>query len=76
MRSVLDDRECTLVGAIEYSGHACIGSDAGLACGCDPMGLAITSDCVDALRNADALLDFTSPADLEKWLTRQQVATN
>jgi 4-hydroxy-tetrahydrodipicolinate reductase len=62
MRSVLDDRECTLVAAIEYTGHPCVGSDAGLACGCDLVGMAITSDSTATLRNADALLDFTTPA--------------
>jgi 4-hydroxy-tetrahydrodipicolinate reductase len=62
MRSVFGDRECTLVGAIEYTGHPCVGSDAGLACGCDPVGVAITSDSTAALRSADALIDFTTPA--------------
>src|SRR5205814_584290 len=62
VRSILDDRECTLVGAIEYSGHACVDADAGAACGREPVGVAITSDWVSASRNADALLDFTTPA--------------
>ena len=62
IRTVLDDRECTLVGATEYGGHPRVGSDAGLACGCDLVGVAITSDLPAALRNADALIDFTVPA--------------
>ena len=70
MRCVLGDRECTLVGAIEYTDHPCVGSDAGLICGCDPTGVAITSDSTAALRNANALIDFTTPTVSTEFATR------
>jgi len=62
LRSIAGDVECTLAGAIEVPGHPRIGSDAGLVSGGDAIGVAIASDVTQALRNADALLDFTVPA--------------
>lgn len=61
MRSVLEDSGCVLAGAIEDSGHASIGSDAGLLCGTDPTGILVTADRTATLNSADAILDFTVP---------------
>jgi 4-hydroxy-tetrahydrodipicolinate reductase len=47
---------------MEVPGHASIGSDAGLVRGGDSIGVAIAADVATALRNANALLDFTVPA--------------
>ena len=57
---VSEDAECTLVGAIENPAHSSVGSDAAL--GADRIGVAITDDWSVALRNAEALIDFTTPA--------------
>lgn len=59
-RCVFDDAECELVGAVEGRGHASIGRDAGF--GADTIGVAITDDVSACLCNADAVIDFTTPA--------------
>jgi len=62
VRNVVSDRECTLVGALERPRHECIGSDAGMAGTGDTLGVTVTVDGSDVLRNVDALIDFTAPA--------------
>ncbi len=51
-----------LAAAIEREGHAWIGQDLGIAMGAGPRGLVVTSDREAALANADAVIDFTTPA--------------
>jgi len=59
VRCVFDDAECALVGAIEGTGHAFIGRDAGL--GGDPVGVAVADDLSSCLYDAEAVIDFTAP---------------
>jgi 4-hydroxy-tetrahydrodipicolinate reductase len=59
VRCVLNDAECTLVGAIESAGHPSIGRDA--AFGDGASGVAISADWTRALCDAEAVIDFTVP---------------
>jgi 4-hydroxy-tetrahydrodipicolinate reductase len=61
VRSVLDDSECCLTGALEANRHPDLGRDAGTLSGCPPAGLSLTADARLALSAADALIDFTMP---------------
>lgn len=53
--------EAKLVGAIERKGADTIGSDAGEIAGIGKNGIVITDDSDEALANADAIIDFTTP---------------
>lgn len=48
--------------AIERAGSPMIGKDAGEVCGVGAIGVPITTDPLEAFVNADAVIDFTSPA--------------
>ena len=61
MREVLSADDCTLSGAIEVKGNACIGQDAGVLAGGDPIGVPVTDDAVTLFAEADAVIDCTTP---------------
>ena len=50
-----------LVGALERSGSEYLGKDAGTLAGIDELGISITSDAGAALKDAAAVIDFSSP---------------
>jgi len=51
-----------VVGAIESSGHAALGQDAGTVAGVAPLGVAITGDLAAVCRPDHVVVDFTVPA--------------
>jgi 4-hydroxy-tetrahydrodipicolinate reductase len=51
-----------LAGAVERTGHPWIGQDAGVAMGGAPLGVTVTDDPLEAMANAQAVIDFTAPA--------------
>lgn len=58
----IDEREdCVLSGATEHAGHDWIGSDLGEAMGGNARGIVVSSDPIDVISNAHAVLDFTLP---------------
>lgn len=57
-----DSLGVTLTGALEYSGSPHIGEDAGLLIGRPANGVALSADAGAVLSQADALIDFSSPA--------------
>jgi len=60
--SVISDREgVELAGALEHLEHHALGRDAGEAAGIGQVGVKITSDLQEAMKNADVLIDFTFP---------------
>jgi 4-hydroxy-tetrahydrodipicolinate reductase len=61
VRNIAEDSGCMLVGAIERSGHRCIGSDAGMSGDGEAVGVLITADASDVLHNTNALIDFSAP---------------
>jgi len=62
VRVVLDSDKARLVGAVERAGHPWVGQDLGVAMGGAPMGVQVTDDPLEAFANAQAVLDFTTPA--------------
>lgn len=63
VRAVHNMQGCSLVGALERQGSVAIGEDAGLLAGNRKAGIKITDNPLEAMLNADALLDFTTPAN-------------
>ncbi len=61
LRAVDESDKATLVGVSEHPGHAWVGQDLGTAMGLAPRGLTVAGDPLDALQNAHAVLDFTTP---------------
>lgn len=61
IQHVIQHPETELVGAIERPGHAWIGKDIGEALGGTAIGVAVTDDPLDAVRKAQAIIDFTAP---------------
>jgi 4-hydroxy-tetrahydrodipicolinate reductase len=62
VRTVAVSDRCLVVGGSERPGAAVIGKDIGLVAGIDPLGVSITGDAADLFGQADAVLEFTSPA--------------
>ena len=50
-----------VAGAVEMTGHARIGEDAGYVAGCGNLGVTITDSLEQAMTDADVLIDFTWP---------------
>lgn len=48
--------------AFERTGSPAVGQDAGVLAGIGPLGVIITDDIEAALRGAEAIIDFTTPA--------------
>ena len=61
IRLLNDDPRATLVGALERPGHPWLGSDVGTAMGQAALGVTVTDDALEALAQAQILIDFTAP---------------
>lgn len=62
IRAVAAHQGVTLTGALTRAGAAAIGSDAGTVAGLEPLGVPVTADVESTLADADAIIDFTTPA--------------
>lgn len=62
VRAVAAHPDLVLVGALDRSGAAAFGKDAGLVAGIEELGVAITDDAPALLAQADVIIDFTAPA--------------
>lgn len=62
IRAVTAAPGLTVVAAFDRAGSPALGADAGANSGIAPLGVAITDDVEAALANADAVIDFTTPA--------------
>lgn len=62
IKTIHADPKMRLVGAIEREGNDHIGRDAGELAGLGPLGVAITDDALPVFADAQAVIDFTSPA--------------
>ena len=60
--NICADKNLKLVGAVEHSGHAALGKDAGSLAGCGDCGVLITSDLNAAVALGDVVIDFTAPS--------------
>ncbi|MCX7565620.1 4-hydroxy-tetrahydrodipicolinate reductase [Sulfitobacter sp. F26169L] len=61
-REVAANPKMQLVGAVERSGHDWIGQDLGGAMGGTANGVIVTDDVATAIADAQAIIDFTTPA--------------
>ncbi|MBF9029577.1 4-hydroxy-tetrahydrodipicolinate reductase [Rhodobacterales bacterium HKCCE3408] len=62
VRDVEESAEAQLVAAVVRPGHDWAGKDLGEAMGGAATGVPVWDDPVEAIRGADAILDFTTPA--------------
>jgi 4-hydroxy-tetrahydrodipicolinate reductase len=62
VRTAAASDRCLVVCGSERSGAAVIGKDLGLVAGIDALGVSVTDDAADLFTQADAVLEFTSPA--------------
>lgn len=58
----LADSAFAVGGALEASGHLCLGRDAGECLGLAPLGVRVTDDARAALNGGDVLIEFSQPA--------------
>ncbi len=62
VQTIPDTIGVRLVGALEIAGSAAIGKDSGELIGAGPNGVRVTDDADAALKDADVLIDFSTPA--------------
>lgn len=61
LRTVSEDPDLVVSGALEAPGHPGLGQDAGVQAGLKPLGVALSDDPLPLLAKAEALIDFTIP---------------
>jgi 4-hydroxy-tetrahydrodipicolinate reductase len=61
IRAVAPHKDATICGALDRPDADAIGRDAGSNAGLDPLGIEITGDAEQALGDAEAIIDFTTP---------------
>jgi 4-hydroxy-tetrahydrodipicolinate reductase len=62
VRTVSANDRCLVVGGSEQARSAAVGRDLGLVAGIDALGVSVTDDPAELFTQADAVLEFTSPA--------------
>jgi len=63
VQHIVAAEDLELAGATEIPGSVFLGQDAGLLAGGDRLGVPIVADVDTALTGADAMIDFTAPAN-------------
>lgn len=58
---IIASDKARLVGAVERAGHDWVGADLGTAMGGQPLGVSVTDDALEAIAQAQAVIDFTAP---------------
>ena len=62
VKAITETEGVALAGALERPGSPVLGQDAGVLAGVGPLGITVSEDALEALVQADGLLDFTAPA--------------
>jgi len=62
VRTIQETPGAILTGALEREGSPMLGQDAGLVAQCGVAGVAISSDPLNAILDADGIVDFSAPA--------------
>ncbi len=62
VRAIAATPGCSVAGGTERRDSPAIGADLGVLSGLEPLGVKVTSDALELLTRADAVLDFTAPA--------------
>lgn len=63
IRAIAASPGITVVSAFDRAGAPAVGKDAGELAGIEALGVTITDDVAAALAGADAIVDFTAPAN-------------
>lgn len=61
IKAITEAEGCTVSAAIERSGSAALGQDAGILAGLPALGVPVTDDALPAFVEAEGVLDFTAP---------------
>ena len=61
VHTVLKNDKVRLAAALERPGHDWVGQDIGIAMGGIELGVMVTDDTLDAMKQAQAVIDFTAP---------------
>jgi 4-hydroxy-tetrahydrodipicolinate reductase len=61
VRAVVATSGCTVLGGTERPDSRVLGQDVGVVAGVGPLGVPVTSDALELIARADAVLDFTRP---------------
>jgi 4-hydroxy-tetrahydrodipicolinate reductase len=62
VRVIQETEGVRLAGAVERTGHAALGRDAGELAGVGPLGIEISDDPLPVFAKAEGVLDFSAPA--------------
>jgi 4-hydroxy-tetrahydrodipicolinate reductase len=62
VRAIASQPGSSVSGATEAAGSPALGKDVGALAGIEPIGVMVTSDTARVIADADAIVDFTSPA--------------
>ena len=65
IRCLVDANGLRLAGAVTEAGDPELGQDAGAVCALPPLGVVLTDDPAEGLRDAQVAIDFTLPAATE-----------
>ncbi|MGC6475974.1 MAG: 4-hydroxy-tetrahydrodipicolinate reductase [Parvibaculales bacterium] len=61
LRLISDHPDCELIGGLEAAHSDALGQDIGTLAGLDKMGINATDQALDVLKDADGVIDFTTP---------------
>ncbi len=61
IKTVQASDKCRLIGVTERDGHDWVGRDLGACMGGSDLGVPVLSDAIDVVKDAQAIIDFTSP---------------
>ncbi len=70
--NIIESNDLTLAGALDAPGVSFIGQDAGILAGAGECGIKITDDYTKAIKDADAVIDFSTGNVIKN--TREAVA--
>lgn len=62
VKTISDSPRARLIGALERPGHDWVGQDLGAVMGGANLGITVSDDPLEVFANAQAVIDFTSPA--------------
>ncbi len=66
VREITATPNCTVAGGTERAGGAMVGKDIGAVAGLEPLGILVVDDPAVLFADADAVIDFSSPASVEQ----------
>lgn len=61
VRLVAQDEGCALAGALEHENSPALNEDAGKLAGLAALGVKVTDNALDVLKDADGIIDFSGP---------------